>query len=69
MANEFGNPQSRNEAILQNMLGADNVIGEPESRIEELLIEILEEGAIGGKLEAAYNDTTKTVTLSIGGDN
>lgn len=33
-------PKSRNEAILQNMLGADNEIGEPRSRTEELLIAI-----------------------------
>lgn len=32
----FNRPQSRNEAILQNMLGANNVIGAPQSRIEEL---------------------------------
>lgn len=39
MAN-FEEPQSRNEAILQNMLGAENEIPEPESRIEELLIDL-----------------------------
>lgn len=43
MANEFDAPQSRNEAILQNMLGAENELGEPESRIEELLMMLLEE--------------------------
>jgi len=43
MVNKFDAPQSRNEAILQNMLGADNELGEPESRIEELLIMLLEE--------------------------
>lgn len=46
---EFDAPQSRNEAILQNMLGANNVIGEPESRIEALLIQILEQGGISGE--------------------
>lgn len=40
---EFDAPQSRNEAILQNMLGAENDLGEPESRIEELLMMLLEE--------------------------
>lgn len=44
----FNRPQSRNEAILQNMLGANNVIGAPQSRIEELLIKILENGGGGG---------------------
>lgn len=38
----FGNPQSRNEAILQNILGADNTLGSPESRIEELLMQLLD---------------------------
>lgn len=42
MANTFDAPQSRNEAILQNMLGADNELTEPESRIEDLLQQLLE---------------------------
>ena len=33
---------SRNEAILENILGADNTIVAPQSRIEELLIEIMD---------------------------
>ena len=44
----FPKPQSRNEAILQNMLGADNVLEPPQSRIEALLQEILESGGGGG---------------------
>ena len=40
--NTFAKPQSRNEAILQNMLGAENEIPEPMSRIETLLILVLE---------------------------
>lgn len=40
----FPRPQSRNEAILQNMLGADNVLEPPQSRVEALLQEILESG-------------------------
>ena len=39
---DFGAPQSRNEAILQNMLGADNELGDPMSRIEYLLMQLLE---------------------------
>lgn len=42
MANTFDAPQSRNEAILQNMLGAENELTEPESRIEDLLQQLLE---------------------------
>ena len=44
----FDKPQSRNEAILQNMLGANNVLEPPQSRIEELLQEILVSGGGGG---------------------
>lgn len=35
---EFGTPESRNEAILQNILGGDNPLLYPESRIETLLL-------------------------------
>ena len=47
----FDEPQSRNEAILQNMLGANNTLPEPQSRIEELLQEILAQG--GGEVTPA----------------
>lgn len=43
MSYEFAEPESRNEAILQNMLGADNELLPPESRIETLLQMLLEE--------------------------
>lgn len=39
---DFESPESRNEAILQNMLGAENPLGEPLSRIEALLMQVLE---------------------------
>ena len=38
---EFESPQSRNEAILQNILGANNDLLPPESRIETLLQQLL----------------------------
>ena len=38
---EFGLPQSRNEAILQNILGGTNTLLVPESRIEVLLMALL----------------------------
>lgn len=38
----FPTPQSRNEAILQNMVGASNELEPPQSRIEALLLELLE---------------------------
>lgn len=44
---DFEEPQSRNEAILQNILGADNELLPPQSRIENLLQALLEE--IGGE--------------------
>ncbi len=46
MAEDFGKPQSRNEAILQNILGANNELLPPQSRIEALLQEIYAEGGV-----------------------
>lgn len=39
---DFDKPQSRNEAILQNVLGANNELGDPLSRIEALLMQLLD---------------------------
>ena len=47
--------QSRNENILENMLGAQNELGEPQSRIEDLLMQILDQG-IGSKGELEATD-------------
>lgn len=58
----FDAPQSRNEAILQNILGAENVLGEPQSRIEALLMQILEQGGGGGAVDSV-NGQTGTVVL------
>lgn len=57
----FDAPQSRNEAILQNILGANNVLGEPQSRIEALLMQILEQG--GGGAVNSVNGQTGNVVL------
>ena len=38
----FPKPQSRNEAILQNILGASNQLQPPQSRIEDLLLQLLD---------------------------
>lgn len=43
---EFGYPESRNEAILQNLLGGSNVLVYPESRIEVLLMALLKNSNI-----------------------
>lgn len=77
---DLGAPQSRNERYLMNMLGATYETGEPQSRIEYLLKEILENGGGGsgevtgvkGAVEAAYrkgqvNLTIEDITNLIGG--
>lgn len=54
----FDKPQSRNEAILQNMLGANNELEPPKSRVEALLQEL------SGKMpEANPSEGTTTGTL------
>lgn len=45
---DLGAPQSRNEVLLMNMLGATYEVEDPQSRIEYLLKEILENGGTGG---------------------
>ena len=52
---DLGEPQSRNEAILMNMLGATYDLSDPQSRIEYLLIQILENGGGGGGGTSNYN--------------
>lgn len=52
---EFSTPESRNEAILQNILGADNQLLPPQSRIEVLLQLLLEE-LEGGSSEVVVDD-------------
>lgn len=72
MTYDFGEPQSRNEAILQNMLGANNVILPPFSRIEELLIDLSEKIADmdggGGGSESPIS-VSDLLTLSVAGWN
>ena len=58
----FDAPQSRNEAILQNILGANNVLGEPQSRIEALLMQILEQGGGGG---GGLSDSAKAALITL----
>lgn len=48
---DFGTPESRNEAILQNILGANNDLLPPFSRIETLLIALM--GELGGGGDSA----------------
>lgn len=59
---EFNAPESRNEAILQNILGADNELLPPESRIETLLQQLLAMLGGGGdetEVEIAYKILNK----------
>lgn len=49
--NNFEAPESRNEAILQNILGANNELVPPQSRIETLLQLLLQE--LGGGADIA----------------
>lgn len=56
MSKPYGDPQSRNEAILQNMLGESNVLEAPRSRIEVLLQLLL------GKLQEIEQGSEETVT-------
>lgn len=44
----FDVPLSRQEAILQNILGANNILEPPQSREEALLLAIYETGGGGG---------------------
>ena len=70
---DLGAPRSRNERYLMNMLGATYETGEPQSRIEYLLKEILENGGGGGGsgdvsgVKGALEDTYRTgrVNLSL----
>lgn len=59
---DFQAPESRNEAILQNILGADNELLPPESRIETLLQMLLQMLGGGGdetEVEVAYKILNK----------
>ena len=53
MSNNFREPQSPNEAILQNILGEQNELREPRSVTEFYLQKILEQG--GGGTEVVAN--------------
>ena len=58
---EFGQPQSRNEAILQNLLGGNNPILYPFSRIEVLLLALLQKTNV----DASNNENVMAVLENI----
>lgn len=61
---EYGEPQSRNETILQNMLGEDYPMLEPQSRIETLLQALLGEWQ-GITVNPEFTGSTFLFTQSI----
>jgi hypothetical protein len=69
---DLGAPQSRNEVLLMNMLGATYEVEEPQSRVEYLLKEILENGGTGGgdvtgvkgAIEAAFRKGNVNITIA-----
>lgn len=72
----FDTPQSTNEAILQNMMGASNALKPPQSRIEKLLLELLEKiGSIEnvvryiGVTTTEITDGSTTNPISINGES
>lgn len=73
MSEEFETPRSRVEAILQNMLGAENVLPPPQSRIEYYLQKILEEGGGSSTFKTFNSDwvtdsTTAAFCASVNSD-
>ena len=90
MSEEFNEPQSRNEAILQNILGAENEIetpqsrneailqailydseeipepysAPPQSRIEQLLVDIYESGGVGGDSQIVSGVVNQNGTIT-----
>ena len=68
---DLGEPRSRNEVLLMNMLGASCEVEDPQSRIEYLLKEILDNGGTGGgdvsgvkgALEDAFRKGNVTLAL------
>lgn len=61
---EFETPESRNEAILQNILGADNDLLPPQSRIETLLQMLLNELHGGGSTGVVVDDDLSTTSTN-----
>ena len=66
MSDTFDAPGSRNEAILQNMLGANNPLEPPGSRIEYLLQQLLEEGGGSGRPDVTTADNGKVLGVKNG---
>ena len=59
-------PQTRVEAILQNILGKNNILQPPQTRVEELLLAILEQGGGGGTEPVVKYKGVTTTPISDG---
>lgn len=64
----YDNPQSRNEAILQNILGADNVLEPPQSRTEAALTAILNGEEYTGEAKSRVEMLLKEISQQGGGN-
>ena len=58
------NPLSRNEAYLQNALGEQHELGEPRTRNEELLQELVDAIQNGGGIVSAVSYLTEAPTAA-----
>ena len=54
---------SRNEDILENLLGAQNELGDPQSRIEALLMQIVDQNTKMLNLPTVAGDYSLKVTV------
>ena len=72
MAKNHDAPQSNEEAILQNILGEHNKLQPPQTRVEELLLELLDKGIGGityiGVTTTALTDGCSTVPVIVDGE-
>ena len=72
MPNTHDTPQSNVEAILQNILGENNKLQPPQTRVEELLLELLDKGIGGityrGVTTTELTDGCSTVPIIIDGE-
>ena len=59
-------PQTRVEAILQNILGKNNELQPPQTRVEELLLAILQQGGGGGTEPVVKYKGVTTTPISDG---
>lgn len=64
MTNDFNKPLSRVEAILQNMLGGENDLDIPKSRIEKLLLLLLDKVSEGSEEDFQQESVSGSGSIS-----